>query len=76
MRKGCGRACDAVRRVVYAALTSDRDKRGMTRFDKSFAALSHRMSDMSAPRRAGGQPPSIASLIDRVNAAKQRYQLR
>ncbi|MEA3388645.1 hypothetical protein [Sphingobium sp. CCH11-B1] len=48
----------------------------MTRFDKSFAALSHRMSDMSAPRRAGGQPPSIASLIDRVNAAKQRYQLR
>ncbi len=76
MPMGCGPVCDAVRRVVCAALTSGGDKRGMTRFDKRFAALSHRMSDLSTPGRVGGSPPSIASLLDRVNAAKQRYQVR
>lgn len=67
--------------VVYALLTSRRDKRAshrkdkiMTRFDQAFAALSDRMSMPAAPRRAGGPAPSLTSLIERVNDAKQRYQ--
>lgn len=46
----------------------------MTRFDKSFAALSHRMSDIAPLSRAVGAAPSIGALLDRVNAAKQRYR--
>ncbi len=46
----------------------------MTRFDQAFAALSDRMSMPAAPRRTGGPAPSLTSLIERVNDAKQRYQ--
>jgi hypothetical protein len=48
----------------------------MTRLDRNFAALAHRMSGLSAPMQAGRSSESIASLIDKVNAAKQRYRLR
>lgn len=67
--------------MVYTLLTSRRDKRAshrkdniMTRFDQAFAALSDRMSMPAAPRRAVGPAPSLTSLIERVNDAKQRYQ--
>ncbi|WP_196221718.1 hypothetical protein [Sphingobium sp. CAP-1] len=46
----------------------------MTRIDKSFSAVSNRMSDLAAPGRAAGSRESIASLLDKVNAAKLRYQ--
>lgn len=46
----------------------------MTRIDDSFAALSHRMRAMGAPGRAATVHEPIASLIDKVNAAKLRYQ--
>lgn len=46
----------------------------MTRFDQAFAALSDRMSMPTAARRAVGPAPSLTSLIERVNDAKQRYQ--
>ncbi|HUD92317.1 hypothetical protein [Sphingobium sp.] len=46
----------------------------MTRIDKAFSALSHRMNDVSMPGRATASPESIASLLDKVNAAKLRYQ--
>lgn len=48
----------------------------MSRFDQRFAALSRQMQAMPAPGSAGQASPPIASLIDRVNAAKQRYQPR
>ena len=48
----------------------------MSRFDQRFAALSRQMKAMPAPGRVGRESPPITSLIDRVNAAKQRYQLR
>lgn len=76
MPKGCGRVCDATCRVVYVSFTFGSDKRGMTRFDQRFAALSRQMNAMPAPGRAGPASPPIASLIDRVNAAKQRYRQR
>lgn len=62
--------------MVYGSLTSGLDKQGMSRFDQRFAALSRQMQAMPAPGRAGQASPPIASLIDRVNAAKQRYQPR
>lgn len=62
--------------MVYAPLTAWAHKRGMTRFDKNFAALSHRMNGLSAPSGTGRGTIPIASLIDRVNAAKTRYQPR
>ncbi len=46
----------------------------MTRIDTRFAALSQRMTQMAAPDRAAASSKSIASLIDKVNAAKRRYQ--
>lgn len=48
----------------------------MTAIDRQFAALRHRMGDLSAPGHSPVSSPTIASLIDRVNAAKQRYQPR
>lgn len=46
----------------------------MDRIDHRFAALSQRMTSLSAPERASPAPMSIASLIDRVNAAKRLYE--
>lgn len=46
----------------------------MTRIDKAFSALSHRMNDIAAPGRSAGSGESIASLLGKVNAAKLRYQ--
>ncbi|MEO7468223.1 hypothetical protein [Sphingobium limneticum] len=46
----------------------------MTRIDKTFSKLSHRMNDLTMPARSGAAVPSIASLLDKVNAAKLRYQ--
>lgn len=45
-----------------------------SQIDRAFSALSHRMSDVSMPGRASGAPESIANLLDKVNAAKLRYQ--
>ncbi|SER39942.1 hypothetical protein [Sphingobium sp. YR768] len=45
-----------------------------SQIDRSFAALSHRMNDVAMPGRAAAAPQSIASLLDKVNAAKLRYQ--
>lgn len=46
----------------------------MTRIDKAFSALSHRMNDLATPGQHGATPESIASLLAKVNAAKLRYQ--
>jgi hypothetical protein len=46
----------------------------MTRIDKNFSELSQRMNHVSVPGRSDVAAPSIASLLDRVNAAKLRYQ--
>jgi hypothetical protein len=40
----------------------------MDPIDRNFAALSLQMSRLAVP------PPSLASLIDRVNAAKRHYE--
>ena len=62
--------------MVYRALTSWPEIGIMTAIDRQFAALRHRMGDLSVPGRSPVASPTIASLIDRVNAAKQRYQPR
>lgn len=46
----------------------------MTRIDKAFTTLSHKMGELGASGRSPSQPESIASLLDKVNAAKLRYQ--
>jgi hypothetical protein len=46
----------------------------LDRIEHAFAALSHRMSSLSTPERPAAAPASIASLIDRVNAAKRLYE--
>ena len=46
----------------------------MDPIDRNFAALSLRMSRLAVPERATTAPPSLASLIDRVNAAKRQYE--
>ena len=46
----------------------------MTRIDKAFSALSDRMQHLSTPGRRVSSAESIASLIDKVDAAKRRYQ--
>ena len=46
----------------------------MTRIDQRFSELSHRMHDLVVPGRSVAAAPSIASLLDKVNAAKLRYQ--
>ncbi|WP_179043791.1 hypothetical protein [Sphingobium lactosutens] len=45
-----------------------------SQIDRAFSALSHRMNDVAMPGRATASPESIASLLDKVNAAKLRYQ--
>lgn len=45
-----------------------------SRIDRAFSALSHRMNDVSMPGHAASSSESIASLLDKVNAAKLRYQ--
>lgn len=47
----------------------------MDRIDHLFAALSERMNNLSIPERAAPAPQSLASLIDRVNAAKRSYEV-
>ena len=47
----------------------------MDRIDHLFAALSERMNSLSVPERAAPAPQSVASLIDRVNAAKRGYEM-
>ncbi|ANI77997.1 MULTISPECIES: hypothetical protein [Sphingobium] len=47
----------------------------MDPIDRNFAALSLQMSRLAVPERATtAPPPSLASLIDRVNAAKRHYE--
>lgn len=47
----------------------------MDSIDMAFAALSRRMAQpMAMPERPAVAPRSIASLIARVDAAKQSYQ--
>lgn len=46
----------------------------MERIDRNFAALSQRMSRLAMPETANSAPQSLASLIDRVNAAKRHYE--
>lgn len=67
--------------MVYALLTDGREDRivtsqddPMTRIDKRFSALSDRMQHLSAPSRPVASSQSVASLLDKVNAAKRRYQ--
>ncbi len=48
--------------------------RQMDRIDHIFCTLSQRMSNLSHPGRAMPAPESLTSLIDKVNAAKRRYQ--
>ncbi|WIW88287.1 MULTISPECIES: hypothetical protein [unclassified Sphingobium] len=45
-----------------------------SQIDRAFSALSHRMNDLGAPGRGAASHEPIASLIDKVNAAKLRYQ--
>lgn len=46
----------------------------MESIDRNFAALSLRMSRLPTPERAAPAQQSLASLIDRVNAAKRHYE--
>ena len=46
----------------------------MEPIDRNFAALSARMSRLQMPESAMPAPQSLASLIDRVNAAKRHYE--
>lgn len=46
----------------------------MESIDRNFAALSLRMSRLPMPESAPSVPQSLASLIDRVNAAKRHYE--
>jgi len=46
----------------------------MDRFDHAFTALGQRISGLPLPERAMSAPVPLASLIDRVNAAKRFYQ--
>ncbi|HKY80978.1 MAG TPA: hypothetical protein VJM09_05840 [Sphingobium sp.] len=46
----------------------------MDRVDHVFAALSRRMGTLSVPERPMPAREPIASLIDRVNAAKRLYE--
>lgn len=46
----------------------------MDRIDHIFCTLSQRMSTLQHPGRAMPAPEPLSSLIDKVNAAKQRYQ--
>ncbi|MCK0532302.1 hypothetical protein [Sphingobium agri] len=46
----------------------------MERIDRNFAALSQRMSRLAMPEAVTPAPQSLASLIDRVNAAKRHYE--
>ncbi|GBH28972.1 MULTISPECIES: hypothetical protein [Sphingobium] len=46
----------------------------MDRIDYIFGTLSQRMSSMKQPCRAMPASEPLSSLIDKVNAAKQRYQ--
>ena len=46
----------------------------MDSIETTFTALSRRMTRLSPPAPIAGVQPSLSSLIDRVNAAKQHYQ--
>lgn len=46
----------------------------MDRIDHIFCALSQRMSNLSHPGHVMPAPEPLSSLIDKVNAAKRRYQ--
>lgn len=46
----------------------------MDRFDHAFATLGQRIASLSPPERAAPAPVALASLIDKVNAAKRLYQ--
>ena len=46
----------------------------MDNIEIAFTALSRRMTRLSPPTPIAGVQPSLSSLIDRVNAAKQHYQ--
>ncbi|WP_176592389.1 hypothetical protein [Sphingobium sp. EM0848] len=46
----------------------------MDRFDHAFTALGQRISGLSMPERSVSAPVPLASLIDRVNAAKRLYR--
>lgn len=46
----------------------------MDRFDSAFTALGQHIRGLPMPDRAPPAPVSLASLIDRVNAAKRAYE--
>ncbi|EPR18736.1 hypothetical protein M527_11250 [Sphingobium indicum IP26] len=46
----------------------------MDRFDHAFTALGQRINGLTPPERPASAPVPLASLIDRVNAAKRLYQ--
>ncbi|AMK24957.1 MULTISPECIES: hypothetical protein [unclassified Sphingobium] len=46
----------------------------MDRFDHAFTALGQRINGLTLPERATSAPVPLASLIDKVNAAKRFYQ--
>ncbi|KEQ54591.1 hypothetical protein [Sphingobium chlorophenolicum] len=46
----------------------------MDRFDHAFTVLGQRINGLTLPERAVSAPVPLASLIDRVNAAKRLYQ--
>ncbi|UZW54441.1 hypothetical protein NUH86_13115 [Sphingobium sp. JS3065] len=46
----------------------------MDRFDHAFTALGQRINGLTLPERAASAPVPLASLIDRVNAAKRLYR--
>ena len=46
----------------------------MDRFDHAFTALGQRINSLSLPERTASAPVPLASLIERVNAAKRLYQ--
>ena len=46
----------------------------MERIDRNFASLSQRINRLAMPELAAPAPQSLASLIDRVNAAKRHYE--
>lgn len=48
----------------------------MDSFDKTFAALSDRVRGLAVPDRCFEGAPPIAVLIERVNAARLRYEPR
>lgn len=48
----------------------------MDHIDHALAAINRRMSSLPAPMQPMAAPPSLASLIDRIDSAKRLYEPR